>query len=165
MSKVAIEKLGYRACVGVMLLNRMGLVWVGHRPDQPDEEGSGQWWQMPQGGIDGGEISTRRRASSARRPTSAPSSSSPRRRSGLLRPAAASHRHRWKGRYRGQKQKWFAFRFVGDESEVDLAALGHKPEFDSWRWAAMDELEALIVPFKRKVYEQVVAAFRHLGVT
>ena len=60
----------------------------------------------------------------------------------------------WGGRYRGQKQRWFAFRFLGEDREVDLAPHGHKPEFDRWRWAEMDELEALIVPFKRKVYRR-----------
>jgi putative (di)nucleoside polyphosphate hydrolase len=69
----------------------------------------------------------------------------------------------WKGRYRGQKQKWYAVRFLGEDSEFDLAPAGHKPEFDAWRWASMADLVGLVVPFKRTVYEQVVAAFRHLG--
>ena len=70
----------------------------------------------------------------------------------------------WKGRYRGQKQKWIACRFAGDDSEVDISGIGHKPEFDEWRWADINELEDLIVPFKRDVYSQVIAAFRHLTV-
>ena len=69
----------------------------------------------------------------------------------------------WNGRYRGQTQKWFALRFEGHESEIDLAPPGHKQEFDQWRWAPMDELPGLVVPFKRPVYEKVIAAFRHLG--
>ena len=71
----------------------------------------------------------------------------------------------WKGRYRGQRQKWFAFRFEGDESEIEIENPpgGHKPEFDAWRWERMDRLPDLIIPFKRPVYENVVAAFRHLG--
>jgi putative (di)nucleoside polyphosphate hydrolase len=69
----------------------------------------------------------------------------------------------WKGRYRGQKQKWFALRFTGQESEVDLEPAGHKPEFDAWRWIEMEKLPSIIVPFKRAVYQQVVAAFRHLA--
>jgi putative (di)nucleoside polyphosphate hydrolase len=68
----------------------------------------------------------------------------------------------WKGRYRGQTQKWFAFRFTGDDSEVNLAPPGHKQEFDEWKWATMDEALSLIVPFKKPVYEQVMQAFRHL---
>jgi putative (di)nucleoside polyphosphate hydrolase len=65
-----------------------------------------------------------------------------------------------KGKYRGQTQKWFALRFTGADSEVDLGAHGH-PEFASWRWAAIDEVEGLIVPFKREVYAKVVRQFRH----
>jgi putative (di)nucleoside polyphosphate hydrolase len=68
----------------------------------------------------------------------------------------------WGGRYRGQKQRWFAFRFLGDDREVDIAPKGHKPEFEEWRWADIDEVTALIVPFKRRVYEDVVGVFRHL---
>jgi putative (di)nucleoside polyphosphate hydrolase len=69
----------------------------------------------------------------------------------------------WNGRYRGQRQKWFALRFLGEDSEIDLAPPGHKQEFNRWRWARMDEIVDLIVPFKRDVYERVIAAFRHLG--
>ena len=68
----------------------------------------------------------------------------------------------WKGRYRGQSQKWFALRFLGDDSEINLAPPGHKQEFDQWRWARMDEILDIIVPFKRPVYERVIADFRHL---
>ena len=69
----------------------------------------------------------------------------------------------WKGRYRGQKQKWFAVRFTGEDSEIDISGVGHKPEFDDWRWADIDDLVELIVPFKRAVYEQVTAEFRHIA--
>ena len=69
----------------------------------------------------------------------------------------------WKGKYRGQTQKWFAARFLGEDSEINLAPPGHKQEFDQWRWAGMDEIVGMIVPFKKPVYEQVVKAFRHLG--
>ena len=70
-----------------------------------------------------------------------------------------------KGKYRGQTQKWFAFRFDGDESEIEINPPpgGHAPEFDEWAWKPMAELPDLIVPFKRKVYEEVVAVFRHLA--
>ena len=70
-----------------------------------------------------------------------------------------------KGRYRGQRQKWFAMRFEGDDAEIDIAPRrGHKAEFDAWRWAAAAELPRLIVPFKRQVYADVVAAFAaHVG--
>ena len=71
----------------------------------------------------------------------------------------------WKGKYRGQTQKWFAFRFLGDESEIRVnpPPSGHEAEFDRWEWRKMDDLLGLVVPFKRKVYEEVVAAFRHLA--
>jgi putative (di)nucleoside polyphosphate hydrolase len=70
----------------------------------------------------------------------------------------------WGGKYRGQRQKWYAVRFTGKESEIDIAhpAGGHKPEFQAWRWEPMANLPALVVPFKRKVYEQVVAEFARL---
>jgi putative (di)nucleoside polyphosphate hydrolase len=72
-----------------------------------------------------------------------------------------------KGRYRGQRQKWFAFRFEGDESEISINPPpgGHEAEFDAWEWKKMEALPGLIVPFKRRVYEDVVAAFRHLAGT
>jgi putative (di)nucleoside polyphosphate hydrolase len=72
----------------------------------------------------------------------------------------------WRGRYRGQIQKWFAFRFEGSESEIDIHRPGgghHRPEFDEWRWVEMHRLPELIIPFKRPVYESVVAAFGHLA--
>jgi putative (di)nucleoside polyphosphate hydrolase len=69
----------------------------------------------------------------------------------------------WNGKYRGQRQKWFALRFTGEESEINLKPPGHKQEFDQWRWASMDDVLELIVPFKRQVYEQVIAEFRHLA--
>ena len=72
----------------------------------------------------------------------------------------------WNGRYRGQKQKWFALRFEGDDSEIDVLAPGggaYQPEFLEWRWEKLERLPELIVPFKRRVYEQVVDAFRHLA--
>jgi putative (di)nucleoside polyphosphate hydrolase len=71
----------------------------------------------------------------------------------------------WRGRYRGQTQKWFAFRFEGEDDEINIRQPGggqHKPEFDEWRWEEMRRLPELIIPFKRPVYENVVASFRHL---
>jgi putative (di)nucleoside polyphosphate hydrolase len=72
----------------------------------------------------------------------------------------------WNGRYRGQKQKWFALRFEGDDSEIDVLNPGggkHQSEFTAWRWEKLDRLPELIVPFKRGVYEEVVATFRHIA--
>ena len=71
----------------------------------------------------------------------------------------------WKGKYTGQRQKWFALRFDGDDSEINIHQPpgGHEAEFDMWRWEKMSALPDLIIPFKRPVYERVVEAFRHLG--
>jgi putative (di)nucleoside polyphosphate hydrolase len=149
-----------------MVLNRAGKVWIGRRRDAPAEpEGPGAWWQMPQGGVDDDEDPAKAALRELYEETGICSveiiaESRDWYRYDLpmnLRPSA------WGGRYRGQKQKWFAVRFTGSDDEVVLARPGHKPEFDAWRWAAMDELVDLIVPFKRSVYEQVVAEFAALA--
>lgn len=160
------EPAAYRPCVGIMVLNRAGKVWIGRRRDAPAEpEGPGAWWQMPQGGVDEGEDPAQAALRELHEETGIRSveiiaESRDWYRYDLpanLRPAA------WGGRYRGQKQKWFAVRFTGSDDEVVLARPGHKPEFDAWRWAGMAELLDLIVPFKRSVYEQVVAEFAALA--
>ena len=163
------ETLPYRPCVGMMVLNRQGLVWVGHRIAEPDSEmaGSNQLWQMPQGGIDKGEEPVGAAVREIYEETGMRSISLieeapgwidydlPRELVGVV----------WKGKFRGQTQKWLAFRFDGDESEIaiDPPPGGHEAEFDRWAWKPMAELPELIVPFKRDVYLQVVAAFRHLA--
>ena len=159
------EDLPYRPCVGVALFNRHGEVFVGRRRGPaPEHVDATHAWQMPQGGIDEGE----RPLDCARRElfeeTNVRSVS-------LLAEAPEWFAYdlpqdvagqAWKGRYRGQTQKWFAFRFEGDEAEIDVARPGggvHKPEFEAWRWAPLAATPALIIPFKRGVYERVVAAF------
>jgi putative (di)nucleoside polyphosphate hydrolase len=148
-----------------MLLNRQGLVWVGRRFQKQNDDGVGHWWQMPQGGIDMGEdpaVAARRELEEETAVRSAE----------IIAEAPGWYNYdlpehliglSWKGKYRGQTQKWFAMRFTGQDSEINLAPPGHKQEFDQWRWAKMDEMIDLIVPFKKPVYEQVTAAFRHLG--
>jgi putative (di)nucleoside polyphosphate hydrolase len=156
----------YRPCVGVMLLNAQGLAWIGRRFDKQNEEGSGHWWQMPQGGIDKGEdpkLSAIRELQEETAVTSATIIAESPNWYNYDLPAHLIGKS-WKGRYRGQTQKWFAARFQGDESEINLTPPGHSQEFDRWRWATMDEILELIVPFKRQVYEQVIADFRHLTV-
>lgn len=160
--------LPYRRCVGMMVLNAQGLVWVGHRISEPSGEmsTSDMLWQMPQGGIDEGEQPEQTARRELFEETGMESLE-------LIAEAPGWIDYDlppelvgvvWKGRYRGQRQKWLAFRFQGDGSEIRInpPPAGHKAEFDRWAWRRMDELPGLIVPFKRHVYHQVVAAFRHL---
>ncbi len=167
--KVQAEDLPYRPCVGVMVLNGEGLVWVGRRiPAENSEfDGSLKLWQMPQGGIDDGEDAL----SAAMRELYEET--------GMQSVSLLAEANRWinydlpphlvgialKGKYRGQTQRWFAFRFEGNESEIAINPPpgGHHPEFDAWEWKPMHELPDLIVPFKKEVYGQVIAEFRHLA--
>ena len=149
----------YRRGVGVMLLNKDGKVFVGRRIDNTDEA-----WQMPQGGIDEGEKPYPAALRELYEETSIKSVE----KLGEIRNWLTYDIPRdivgqaWKGRYRGQTQKWFALRFTGDDSEIDIstpAGGAHKPEFARWRWARIAELPQLIVPFKRPVYERIAKEF------
>ena len=159
--------LPYRPCVGIMLLDQRGHVFVGRRPDVFDEEGRGEWWQMPQGGIDAGEDAAKAARRELHEETGVSSAEIVGETADWLRYDLPKHLigRSWGGRYRGQRQKWFAMRFLGHDSEADLAPPGMKPEFDRWRWVPMAELLDLIVPFKRGVYEKVVAEFRPLAIS
>jgi putative (di)nucleoside polyphosphate hydrolase len=143
----SFQDLPYRRCVGVMLINRQGLVWIGDRRKDatPEHVGGGFSWQMPQGGLD-------------RLLAEAPDWYS----YDLPMDVATQS---WKGKFRGQTQKWFALRFEGEDSEINVLKPmgGHRPEFSAWRWERMERLTDLIIPFKRPVYEKVVAAFSHLA--
>ncbi len=159
----------YRPCVGIMLINHNGLVFVGRRraKKSADQLRLAHEWQMPQGGIDPGEDPFRAALRELREETNVCSVS-------LLAEAPEWHsydlpeefsRKSWKGQFLGQRQKWFALRFEGDDDEINLEtpAGGQKPEFDAWRWAPIDDLVDLIIPFKRPVYEKVVETFTHLA--
>ncbi len=166
------SELPYRSCVGVMLLNRAGRVFIGRRRSEhnPQDNAAAYAWQMPQGGIDPGEEPYQAALRELYEETSVrsvvPLAEAPEWYSYDL-PSVVAGRA-WRGRYRGQTQRWFAFRFEGSEDEINVQQPGggrHKPEFDEWRWEAMERLPELIIPFKRPVYENVVAAFSELAET
>jgi putative (di)nucleoside polyphosphate hydrolase len=149
-----------------MLLNPQGLAFVGRRAERIGaSERSGNWWQMPQGGMDEGEtpeVAARRELEEETGVRSARFIAQTK--DWLqydLPPELIGFA--WKGRYRGQRQMWFAARFEGEESEIDLGPHpGHKAEFDAWAWVPAAELPDLVVPFKREVYTRVVAEFAPL---
>ena len=153
----AAESLPYRPCVGVVLIDARGMVFAGQRIDSPTPA-----WQMPQGGIDEGETPREAAYRELREET------------GVTRDKVefVGKTHGWVtydlppellgkvwgGKYRGQRQKWFLFRFKGQDADVKIAS--EHPEFSTWRWILVDEMVESIVPFKRAVYEEVVRSFR-----
>jgi putative (di)nucleoside polyphosphate hydrolase len=155
------EDLPYRPCAGFMLVNREGLVFVGQRID-PSAHG---FWQMPQGGIDPGEDIREAALRELEEETGVAAHLVE-----VIAPASQPLLYDlppellgkvWKGRYRGQQQHWFLGRFLGEDADIDLEA-HDPPEFNAWRWIAPGLLPEVIVPFKRDVYEAVLAEFRDL---
>ncbi len=156
MTAEDIAKLPYRPCVGVMLANAKGEVFVGQRIDNDAAA-----WQMPQGGVDAGEAARDAALRELWEETGVEAH--------LVRVEAETEGwlpydlphelvpNIWKGRYRGQEQKWFLLRFVGEDSDVNIAT--DHPEFSKWRWLPADELVDNIVPFKRAVYAAVLKEF------
>jgi putative (di)nucleoside polyphosphate hydrolase len=161
------DAMPYRDCVGIAVFNHEGNVFVGRRRVEDDPERSADYeapWQMPQGGIDKGEDPLRAALRELHEETNI---------TGVSLLAEAPE---WiyydlpdealgkalKGKYRGQRQRWFAFAFTGDESEINVATPGggkFHAEFDAWRWERLSRTPSLIVPFKRDAYEKVVEAF------
>lgn len=149
----------HRPNVGVVLFNAQGQVWYGRRAGLQSEHA----WQFPQGGVDKGEDVEAAARRELEEETGVTSAELIGRTEGWIVydfPEVLKAQHRAQGRkpYDGQKQVWFAFRFTGDDAEIDLNR--HEDiEFDAWRWGDLSEACDLIVPFKRAAYEQVVAAF------
>ena len=160
------QDLPYRSCVGVMVLNRGGLAFIGHRIEGPEHIDLTHSWQMPQGGIDKGEDPWPAALRELREETSIRSVEPLGEIADWLKYDIPREivGQAWKGKYRGQKQKWFALRFTGKDSEIDVAHPegSHEPEFSAWRWEPMRNVPELVVPFKRAVYERVVREFSHL---
>ena len=170
MSKSKADTFGYRPCVGIMLLNPQGQVWIGRRVSSKrsnDPNGAGFWWQMPQGGIDRGEDPLEAAFRELHEETGIKRGLVT-----LLAETSGWHRYdlpehiigrKWGGRYRGQAQKWFAMRFGGHDEHVNITPpTPHEVEFDNWRWAHHRELVDLVVPFKRQVYKAVLKEFSSL---
>lgn len=153
------EDLPYRPCVGVMLLNPRGEAFVGRRIDRDSDREGGEAWQMPQGGVDPGEDLATAALRELHEET------------GVEAAEILAEADDWltydlpghligvalKGKYRGQRQKWFAARFTGTDADIRLDA--HEPEFDAWKWAPVEDLPGLIVPFKRGIYTELVRLF------
>jgi putative (di)nucleoside polyphosphate hydrolase len=149
--------LPYRLGVGVMLMNREGLVFVAKRIDSLAEA-----WQMPQGGIDEGEAPEVAVFRELLEETGTDKAH-------ILAESASWYRYDlpedlqpriWGGKYRGQQQKWYAMRFTGMDSDINIHT--EEPEFCEWRWVPIEVLPEIIVPFKRQLYTELVAEFGHL---
>jgi putative (di)nucleoside polyphosphate hydrolase len=158
-------ELPYRPGVGIMLINKDGRVWTGRRLPKWLGDSSAYVWQMPQGGLTKGEEPLEAAFRELREET------------GITSADVVDEIHGWltydlpeallgvalKGKYRGQRQRWFAMRFWGDDSEIDIRPRVGKAEFDRWRWRDLSELVELAVEFKRPVYQAVVERFAYLA--
>ena len=157
MTPAQIEKLPYRPCVGIVLINAQGLIFAAQRIDSPTPA-----WQMPQGGIDAGENP----GVAALRELREEISVTP----DLVAPLSETRDwlaydlpheivpNIWNGCYKGQQQRWFLMRYLGRDDQINIQTA--HPEFSEWRWIAADEMLDAIVPFKRQIYQQVIDEFR-----
>ncbi len=159
MTPEQITDLPYRPCVGIMLINPQGLIFAAQRLDSTADAPA---WQMPQGGIDPGETPGLAALRELEEEISVPPA--------LVAPLSESREwlaydlpvemvpRMWGGRFRGQKQRWFLMRYLGQDNQIDLATA--EPEFCDWRWIGAAEMLDAIVPFKRAIYAQVIEEFR-----
>lgn len=154
------ESLPYRPNVGIMLVNQKGLIFVGQRLDSIDSAA----WQMPQGGIDKGESEEEAAFRELTEETGVA-----REHVTLIARAKEEYIYDlpedligklWKGKWRGQRQMWFLMRFIGEDSDINIAT--KDPEFSAWKWVKPEELPGLIVPFKKRIYEGLVREFGNL---
>ena len=156
-----MSELGYRPCVGVMMVNAHGKAFVGKRIDNKE----GDWWQMPQGGVDDGEDLDKAMVRELGEETGVRDEHI-----SVLKRMEETVRYDlpeeligklWGGRYRGQEQVWYLVRFLGEDTDIDLEA-HDPPEFCEFRWIDPEQLPEMIIPFKKRIYRQVVEAFREL---
>ena len=154
MSEIALADRPYRPCVGITLMNRTGEVFVARRVDDPEG-----YWQMPQGGIDKGETAIEAAFRELEEETGTAKAKL------LLEmadwvdydlPPGLADKV-WKGRYRGQKQRWFCLLFTGQDSDIDINTA--HPEFTEWRWMDLQDAVQEVIPFKRDIYRHVADAF------
>ena len=153
------NKLPYRSNVGIMMVNKKGHVFVGQRLDNNQNA-----WQMPQGGIDAGEDPETAAYRELLEETGVKKQD--------IRFVASSSQWLsydlpedlipilWNGKFRGQKQKWFLFKFLGEDGDINIAT--EHPEFSKWKWISKENLLKEIVPFKKSVYENVLKEFKNI---
>ena len=153
------NKLPYRSNVGIMMVNEKGYVFVGQRLDNNQNA-----WQMPQGGIDAGEDPETAAYRELLEETGVKKQD--------VRFVASSSQWLsydlpedlipilWNGKFRGQKQKWFLFKFLGEDGDINIAT--EHPEFSKWKWISKENLLTEIVPFKKSVYENVLKEFKNI---
>lgn len=157
LSDAEIDALPYRPCVGLMVLNAQGKIFVAQRNDMRSVA-----WQMPQGGVDKGEEPREAALRELEEEIGTGDAE-------ILAESADWHSYElprelvgklWKGRYRGQRQKWFALRLRGGDETIDIET--EHPEFSAWKWADITEVVDMAVPFKRDLYRKIVEEFQHL---